>query len=271
MEQLLKEIIGEAKRSNISNDRSPVNESIDSMSYGSLRDLREKRMSIERESPQFGPSSSSREGFIYSSMLKFQQLNHNQDELEHANPSNLVAMKMFQKQNSIYSFNKTENSSQNNSETTPEKTAQEACKHSDETYRSPNFLEPGGHMIKHQDSLPVDQKRSMSLVHRSSPFKNQLSQIAEMVKLQNSNKTFEPSPKIGSFGKRQSAFVQKSHLSISSIYTMNSVSNDEPAPSSSNSVKLNSLVTNRLKSQMQEQLSSLKQNSSSKQFYTESK
>lgn len=146
-----------------------------------------------------------------------------------------------------------------------------------DTYRSPEFLALSSTPVK--QNLNIYKNRKMS-VQSSSAFKNQLPQMAQLVKQQNSHKNFEPSPQQKGVSGRKSEFIQKSHLSISSIYTMNSVSHEENLPESS-SIKLKTSsfgnhnaseaklqAKNTLKS---EKMPSLNKTSTSKSKFVESK
>lgn len=258
---------------NTTKDIQTINDSQDSNSYSSLRSLRDKRMSITRDSPHFGSLATQRDHYN-ATLMKYQKMNYSQDELENAYAGQ---NKMFQKRSSIFSFNKTENSSLA-SEVSPEKHPSTAKRVSNETNKSPQFLSPA---ISYTHSLEADKKRSKSLIQSSSGFLNQLPQIAELVKKKGNNSGYEPSPKIIGQSKRQSAFFQQSHLSISSIQTFNSVSKDEN-PHDSSSVKLNqvggttgqnnaSKVSPKLYSVTGDKISSMKVTSTSKKYVTESK
>ena len=85
MEKMLQEIISEAKKSDFIKEGINQVDSNDTMSYNSLRSLREMRRSLSRDSPQFGTAISSRDGLYFpSSALRFHKLESNQDELDHA-------------------------------------------------------------------------------------------------------------------------------------------------------------------------------------------
>lgn len=149
-------------------------ESGSNISYGSLLDLRMKRMTESRESPQFGWTTTVRDGYRLSVNSGFYNLNQH-EELEDARVQNNDPSKIFTKLNSVFSFNGSESSS---------KTSESSVKGRDSltheisqgTNKTPKFLTP-------DMANRVNRNKRLTLSNNSSPFKNHLPEMAELVKL----------------------------------------------------------------------------------------
>ena len=200
-------------------------------------------MSDSRESPQFGCHSSNREGYQVSFKNDSAGINSN-EELENALWQNNARiyqviggnnqLKPFQRQTALYTLNGSDMSSLI-SENSPQTNNIVAREVNESSKPSPQFLNP----VK---VLNNQATRHLSLSSSTSPFMNNLPQYAELVKMQNSQILQSESPQINpinsklnlnnidsrfedqwpQYMKRKSAFIEKSHLSISSIYTGNS-------------------------------------------------
>jgi len=77
-------------------------------SYGSLMDLRMRRLTETKESPQFGCENSMRDAPPNQNNLYTM---NKQDELEDAQVYNTHIAKLFRKQSTVFSFNGSEKSS----------------------------------------------------------------------------------------------------------------------------------------------------------------
>lgn len=148
-------------------------DSEENLSYGSLMDLRIKRMTESRESPNFGCTSSNRDGKLYSFKHDFYNLGQH-EELQDAHMKNNNMTNIFSKNNSLFSFNGSERSSQ-----TSEKSIREnesvSKPMSDTSNITPNFLA----------RIHIARSNEVSKTPPSSssrgPFKNHLTQKAELV------------------------------------------------------------------------------------------
>ena len=148
-------------------------------------------MSDSRESPQFGCEITKRDG-----IQSFGKITEN-EELEGALWQNNTRfyqgnggalMKPFKKHSSLYSFNKSEQSSVA-SENSPQVTNQITKEINESSKLTPKFTAQG-RIFGSQGT------RHLSLSNNTSPFKNQLPQYAEIIKMQSSKLIPSESPQI---------------------------------------------------------------------------
>lgn len=128
-------------------------------------------MSESGESPQFGCWSSNHEGSQNRNDL---YTIGKQEELEHAKQNN-VPTKMFQRQSTVFSFFGSEKSS-------------ETSEKENKTRNQTPWFYGQGIVIQSDASKPLSMSNS------SSPFRNNLAQIAELVRLQS-----EQDPSVGNY------------------------------------------------------------------------
>mmetsp|Transcript_5367 Transcript_5367/g.4556 ORF Transcript_5367/g.4556 Transcript_5367/m.4556 type:complete len:294 (+) Transcript_5367:611-1492(+) len=210
VEGVINNIVREEKKqaNNIFSDAGSTN------SFNSLASRRKLKMFETGESPQFG-CPTSREGSLgtnHGASIAQQNIG---EELQNAYIKNNNVVNLFNPRNSAFSFMGSEGSSQTSESNYGSGGVQNLTKNvpSDESKATPQFSKYSASRVERSSS-------GFRSISSSSPFKNTLTQKAEMVKMQKGN--FLAQDVKENQSKRNSALLQKSHISISSIYTMNS-------------------------------------------------
>lgn len=187
-------------------------------SFNSLASRRKQKLFESGESPQFGWLTS-REGSISTKNGANINKQNTGEELQNAYIKNNSTMNIFNPKSSSFSFMGSERSSQTSESNQGSGQLQSSKNNanSDETKITPNFSKYSNSRIERSSS-------GFRSISSSSPFKNTLTQKAELVKMQKGNFLAKD---IGeNQNKRNSAILNKSHISISSIYTLESKSKE---------------------------------------------
>jgi len=173
--------------------------------------LRKQRLLESGESPQFGTEVVREESKLNSSSYSPAK-NNTREELQNAYMKNNGPVNVFEKRPSSFSFMGSDQSSQTSESQAKNGVSTSSIGLNSETRTTPQF-----------SAFPksIKNKSSLKSLPSSSPFRNTLAQKAEMVRMQKSGFLAQEFTNNKSV-KRNSAVSKRPHISISSIYTVNS-------------------------------------------------